>query len=196
MPSKIEIINYGLILAHQKKIFDIDEDNKRARTAKAIYNLDLDEVLSGRNWPFARKQAELSLDGDTPEYDWSFKFGLPGDYLKMIEVQDQYDYQEEDGFILYNDSTLAITYIFRQLDPNKYTPYFATTLGTRLAVDFALILAIDTELSEKMFAVYTNRMSTGGSLAAQSGGPKDYFVEGWVEAREGYGFGLGRGGQD
>ena len=197
MATSIKAINYGLILAHQKKIFDIDEDNKRARTAKSIYDLVLKEVLSSRNWGFAKKRVALSLDGSTPAYDWDFGFVLPGDYLKLVEVQDNIPYVEENNLLLSNDNTMKIQYIFLQDDPNKYSPTFITTLGTRLAVDFALSLALDVNLSEKLFAIYSQRIAIAGSISSQSGGLIEPSVEGWLESRGGgRGFGIGRGGQD
>jgi len=186
MSSKIEIINLGLILAHQPTIFTIDEDNKRARTAKAVYPIALSEVLSDRNWGFAVKRENLSLDAATPEFDWSYGFTKPNDYLKMIQTENDEDYTEEGGLILSNNNVLRIKYLFLQENSNVYTPGFVSTLSARLASIFAISLAQDFALSAQLDVIYTKRLALAGSIAAQSGGAKDFIIDDWTDSRFGY----------
>lgn len=83
MASKTEIVNLALIhLAVGKEISNIEtEQSTEAKTARQIYNICLDKVLSDFEWPFATKIVALSLVEEQPNTEWWYSYRYPTDCL-------------------------------------------------------------------------------------------------------------------
>ena len=172
-------------MAGETKINTITEENKKARTANVIWQHCLEElVASGPIWNFCIKRKALDLDTNTPVYEYSNQFNVPSDSIRLVDVEDDVTYKEEGGYILSNQSSLNCRYLWAQSDATKYTPGFASALSTRLAVDFAIAIAQDTELADKLFGVYELRAARAGSQDAKADTPEDPIIDDWIESRE------------
>lgn len=152
MASKIQICNRALSKLGAERITSLDDDLKSARAMKSAYDSVLSAELRAHNWNFSIRRAELAALSTAPVWGYSFQFALPNDFLKLIEIKDQYpnanvqDYrtapaplwQVEGGVLLSDaDAPLYIRYVAQVTDTNLYDAAFAEAFACRLAAETA-----------------------------------------------------------
>lgn len=92
MASKTSIANGALIHCGVSKLLtNVDSDtSKEAKTIKAVYDNERDQVLSDFRWPFAKRSVDLGLVGGTTTeaYDlkWQYAYRYPADCLDAHEI--------------------------------------------------------------------------------------------------------------
>jgi hypothetical protein len=86
--SEIGICNNALALLGASAIRSFDEDNKRARLCKNLYDVSRDFLLRSYDWPFARSFAKLQkIDTEDIEVPPGMNlFGLPASYVRILDV--------------------------------------------------------------------------------------------------------------
>lgn len=77
-----------------------------------------------------------------PEFGFSFKFALPSDYIRRIEIKDSSDneltkdeYRIENGYILTNFAEIRLKYVENVTDTTRFDPLFDEMLSMYLAAD-------------------------------------------------------------
>ena len=66
------------------QITSINENSPNAVKCLAIWDTIFQEVLSERDWKFAKTRAQLQLSPVTPLYTWKFAWALPADLLRFV----------------------------------------------------------------------------------------------------------------
>jgi hypothetical protein len=145
MASQISIVNRALIKLGSSRITSIDDDDKTARLAKELWDTTRDLELSAHPWTFAKARAALPALAAVPAFGWGKAFQLPTNFLRMIEVGENYVMYMTDGevgslfelegqTILCDEaSPLRIRYVQRITNPGLFPPLFVEALATRLA---------------------------------------------------------------
>lgn len=152
MASDVEIVNAALTLLGESRIISLDDDQKPAREAKAMFTTSRDALLAGYNWSFAKTRAQLVAAATAPLFGFDRSFPLPVDCLRVLFVGDDYvgadltDYRGsnpeeftiEGRSILTNlDAPLNVQYIKRVEDAAQFHPCFTKAFGCQLAYDLA-----------------------------------------------------------
>lgn len=137
--SIVAIANRALQKLGSERIESLTEDSPNARTMNAAYALTRDAELRRYRWGFSIKRVSIAQDpADTAWGNWS-RFGLPGDYLKLIrddETGQEVDWRIEGLYIVTADSApLNIRYVARIEDPNFYDSLFIEALASKLAME-------------------------------------------------------------
>lgn len=66
------------------QIVDITENSPNAVKCLAVWDAIFQEVLSERDWKFAKTRVPLQLSPVTPLYTWRFAWALPADFLRFV----------------------------------------------------------------------------------------------------------------
>lgn len=83
--SQASVSNLALgRLGARGQITDINEDSPNAVKILAIWDAVLQEVLSERDWKFAKTRVQLQLSPVTPLYGYRSAWALPSDLLRFV----------------------------------------------------------------------------------------------------------------
>jgi hypothetical protein len=140
------ICNQALIRIGEPRITSLTELTTPARSCNEFYEPTRDEVLSGHDWNFARKRAELSEISDAPLFGWEHQFQLPSDCLRVRQLnafqedEARPSWEVESGRLLTDEDTAQIIYTFRQTDTTLYSPLFIDALSLKLAIKLCTLL--------------------------------------------------------
>ena len=66
------------------QIVNINENSPNAVKVLAVWDAIFQEVLSERDWKFAKTRQQLQLSPVTPLYTWKFAWALPADLLRFV----------------------------------------------------------------------------------------------------------------
>src|SRR5271157_5322856 len=65
-------------------ITDLNENSPNAKKVLNVWDAIFQEVLSERDWKFAKTRQQLALSNVTPLYTWKFAWALPADFLRFV----------------------------------------------------------------------------------------------------------------
>ena len=88
--SDVGIANIALIRIGAKRISSLTEDSESAIVVNAVWQYIRDEVLSARDWHFAKVRVALAKNVTTPAYNFDYAYTIPSDFLRLCR-QDRMD---------------------------------------------------------------------------------------------------------
>lgn len=153
MATETEIANRALTRLGQAFITSLSQQQSiEARIVTLFYTSTREELLSRFNWSFAIERIALaSLSGNLT--DFSYKYALPNNYLKVINLIDSTDYSDlEDswrieGKYIYTDlSPTYIKYVKNITDSTELPSQFVEAFILRLAMKMCMKLTQDRSL--------------------------------------------------
>ncbi len=104
------------------------------------YEQTRDSLLESNWWAFARKRVKLTLDTESPPFEWTYQYNLPEDYLRKISIYENrvsklnlYSYDVEGDKLMTKDTQVLLKYIRKVTDITEFTPLFIELLVLRLA---------------------------------------------------------------
>ena len=185
MPSNADIANLALSNLGADRIFAIDEDSENARKVDAIYIFVRDIVLSAHPWNFAVKRTTLALLAETPEFDFTYAFQLPPDYIRVLDTDiPTGKYKIEAGKkLLSNDSAIKIKYIARIEDPEQFSYGFIVAFSGELAAQLAYPITNSNSTARGMRDLALLNLRIGKAQDAQEGTPEDLDANQWRDSR-------------
>jgi hypothetical protein len=147
--SQVGIVNQALVKNGAARITSLSDTTKQARTMSAIYDVKRDAELAAEPWTFAIKRVQLPASSTAPDYGWAYAYPLPADYLKLVEVGEDYVFYDSDtgalfqiestdsGLAIFTDqaSPLKIRYVKRVTNPGIYPALFVEAFACRLAAE-------------------------------------------------------------
>lgn len=160
MASQIDICNVALTDVGGNAINAIDEGGKEADLCYLYWDSLVDEVLSEHTWNFAKKWVNLAEDSGYVMVDgeYSTAFQLPNDYIRISRPENlALQYEIRETTLLCNEDTLAIEYIFRVSNVEKFTPGFRMALIARLRASLAIPMARKGSKAVDWMGIYLSR---------------------------------------
>ena len=113
----------------------------------------------------------LAASTDTPVWGFTYKYALPSDCLRVLDVYDYtVPFSIEGRFLLTDNSTAKLKYIARITDPNVYDILLQRAIGIRLAAEIAEALTGRTELKQEMYQKYLLILSEARGVDSQEKG--------------------------
>lgn len=104
------------------------------------YETTRDALIRSHRWRFASARKTLTVDGDTPDFEWDYQFPLPDDFMRMTSIYENRfssenlrSYALEGDMLLTNESSMEIRYIKQVKDVSKFDPLFLKMLVLLLA---------------------------------------------------------------
>lgn len=168
MTTPVDICNSALIKIGIEKITSLSENTRQAQLCNEQYEKNRKMLLREHPWNFAIKRATLVATSNTPEYEFSIEYGLPTDYIRVIDTQypDSF-YQIENGKLYSNISGLKIRYIYNNENEDSYTPDFSELLALKIAIDLSYVLVQSSTLTQTLMAEYDKKLRDVRSFDAQ-----------------------------
>jgi hypothetical protein len=119
--SDLSICSTALLALGERPINSFVENNTPARLCANMYGAVRDNMLRQHVWNFAKTRVRLSPDETRPAFGYAYQFTLPGDFIRLIEVNGSqaigagwpYGYSVEGTKVLTDASSLEIRYIYR-----------------------------------------------------------------------------------
>ena len=104
----------------------------------------------------------------TPLNDFSYKFALPSDYIRLIELNPNYiSYRIEQNLILCDESsTLDIRYVYDVFDPNTMDAAFIEAFAALLAKESAVQITDSLRKYDVMNSLYEDKISEARFLGS------------------------------
>lgn len=154
MTTAVSIASNALLMLGAQPISDFNEDSDRARLASNLYATARDLLLRSHPWNCAIKRVVLSPDADAPAFGYSYKFTLPGDWLRTLSVGDygnEIDYRIEGRNILADDSVLKLRYIFRNDQESTWDTMLIDAMTKTMSATMAYGITQSTSKEELEF---------------------------------------------
>jgi hypothetical protein len=86
--SQAQIANVALLrIGARGQITNINDNSPNAVKVLAVWDTVYQEVLSERDWKFAKSRVELQLSTQKPLYAWCNAWAMPSDFLRFVRPQ-------------------------------------------------------------------------------------------------------------
>jgi hypothetical protein len=183
MATLISIANLALTYLGHNTINSLDQANEAARKSKLLMQPAIDATLRGYNWNCATDRAALALSAEAPVFNFAYKFVLPNDCLRVIQMEEiSFKFKIEGRFLVTNESTANILYIKRIL-VGEMDSLLIQAVAAKLALDMSFPLTNSTSLMDSMAKLYSIKITEAQQIDAQEGTPDDLVVDDWLDAR-------------
>ena len=158
--TKFEIANRALLKLGANTLSSFEEATSQSTITAQIYESFVKSLLTRSNWHFAMKKQQLTKLAAVPINEWSFKYTIPVDVLKLRAIwrSDQINVLSTDEYEIFetrnlysNHTSLWADYIYR-ID-ESYWPYFFTEfVVSALAAQLAMPITRDPNVSQLFHA--------------------------------------------
>jgi len=168
--SETDICNLALMRIGQNPLSDITESSPTAIICRKYYEETRDELIRQHPWNFALGRKELSASTTAPDFEFSYSFPLPADYLRVLSLYDtDYEWIIEGRNLLTNLDTVRIKYIKRITDSGIFPADFTEALSLKLAQKLAAYLTHNFKLAEMLFQEFEIVLARAKAADAQEG---------------------------
>ena len=157
MSSPVEICSNACILVGTSPIASLSENSDRAIVMSNLYDQVRRATLRRHTWNFAMTRVLLSPDATAPAFEWTNKFTLPADCLRVCsigELGEHPDYTLEGRAILSNDASIKLGYIKDETDANVFDALYCDALSANLAFTAAWPMTKNETLQKSMYELY------------------------------------------
>ncbi|BDQ34087.1 hypothetical protein [Pseudodesulfovibrio portus] len=189
--SVIEICNNALLDLGEDVIMSLGDDSKAAGLCNHRWPAVRDAVLRAHPWNCAMSQAELAAGTAAPLWKWAYKYTLPSDFLRVIQMvgcdgEDISDWEIQGNIILCDeDAPIFISFVRCETDPRKYDALLTETLSARLAAALAYPLTGSTSLAQAYWELYQKKLAEARGVDAREGVPESVTPTAWLGAKLG-----------
>lgn len=179
--SETQIFNAVLDRLSEESILSTTDEKAVARWLNRNYPLQRDVLLQRHPWNFATARLQLAASLTKPAFEWSFKYLLPEDCLRVMPVtadgkrnSPPIPYVVEGIYIMTNKSPpLNVRYIFRQTNPATFTPVFIDLLVQILAANFAYWMTGKASFSKQLFDIASSSFLEAARIDSLEGLPEE-----------------------
>lgn len=116
--SKLTIFNAAADILGEPNLRNVDEETELARKLRSAWEPTRDSCLEEASWNFLEDRAKLARLDATPTWGYTYYYGLPGDLVRILRVNDTgverdelLTWREESGKLATDSETVYIRYI-------------------------------------------------------------------------------------
>jgi hypothetical protein len=187
MTSEVDIVNNAILKIRGNSISALGEAGAEGEYAAVLYPQIRDAVLADHPWNFAITRAALARDATAPAFEYSYRFQLPSDCLRVWDVYDHTTpWKVEGRYILTDEAECNIIYIKRVETTGLFSPLFVEALATRLAASLAVPIAGDQGLKSSLFQEYIQVIRRAKTADAQEGSADNIQATLWWDIGNGW----------
>jgi len=181
--SVVELVNISLGMIGVDFITSIEDNRKAAIVAKKMYPEVRDAVLRGFTWNCATKRVFLAPTSTAPTFDeYSYKFALPADCLRVVSLYNDEEYILEGRRILANSDSIGLEYIYRLEDPSQFDSLLTQAIQARLASVLAIPLTDDKNHQASMWEMYKDFLREAKGIDSREKSTEEMSADVWIEA--------------
>lgn len=186
--SKTSLANRALsLIGNDPSLLDLTTDTtETGRIVNLHYEPVFLRCLRRAEWPFAIKRLALSPDATAPTNEYTYRFALPTNSMKILEVfPSSLDYRIEEGYLLCYQDAVTIRYIDKSVIDNSSVvdPAFAEWFSYELAMSIAPQLTDSTTIWNALKEASAERFKEASALFSQEDGPDIIQESSWVTSR-------------
>lgn len=199
MTSKVAIVNRALTKLGAQRIVSIDENTKQAREMAATFDIVRDAELRKHRWSFAIKRAQIAADVTPPAFEYSTRYLLPTDCLRILMMGDIWpgldmsdyrtgpfgqDWAIENGYILRNATgALNLRYIARISDTTVWDSAFVEAFACKLAWETCEAITQSSEKRQMAIQEYNTAIQEARRAGAIELPPQKIADDSWMIGR-------------
>lgn len=155
---------------------DVDGSNLDAtRLARNLWTTVRQAVLRKHNWNCAVARVLLSPDATPPTFGYSYRFLLPTDWLKTLQIGEHEDctfgYRTEGRFILSNETPLPLVYIRDDANVSSWDAALVHAAETAMAAAMAYPITKSTSLKDQLEAEFRDLLQQARTSDGQDDPP-------------------------
>lgn len=163
MASDVSICSNALLMLGAQPINSLSENSDRARLCAGLFETTRDDVLRSHFWNCATTRTTIAPDVATPAFDYAYQFTLPSDWIRTISVGEygyETDYRQEGRKILSDESSLKLTYIYKNTDVTTWDVSLvkAMTHAMQAALAYPITQSASmAQVADQQLAMYMKR---------------------------------------
>lgn len=134
----------NLALAHlgDHRINDVSDNKPMAANVRDQWDIARLDSLSAYEWGFASKIVQLNRNGTAPDAEWTYRYDMPGDFVRLTAVADSSAFNRRSpfrkwafrgGYIETDATTVFIDYVRDHETVGGWPPYFVDHMAVSLA---------------------------------------------------------------
>lgn len=181
--TDIDIINLALSDCGVDPIVNINDNNARAKQAKAKYVAVRDSVLEAAEWSFALEQFQFAEDGTPPLFQYSHRFIIPSIVLRVCRVYNSSglpagtpmpntDWDRKGWRIVTNQVGPIYADAVQRVGEGSFSPTMVIALAAKLTSKFAIPLTENRVLAKDFNDLYEATLTDATSLDGKQGRTK------------------------
>lgn len=176
MATDVSICSNACIMLGFDPIASLDppDNTPRAEKSANLYPQVRDWLLRSHPWNCAVRRVILPPEAAAPEFDWSYKFAQPSDWLRTLQVgQDgaPQDYQHESGFFLCDDNALYLRYVWQNTNAATYDSMLVHMLTLAMRAILAYPLTKSTSMMTECVGELAAELKRARSVDGQDNPP-------------------------
>ena len=169
--TPIEIISAAAILLGREPLTTIDTKDKFGVSAQMFYDLLVDSEIAQNHWKFCKKEVQLSkVAGFDPDFSaWNAAYDLPADFLALVRLDPNINYQIFGKRIYTANSTASLKMEYTYNTPVTFwSAPFREYIVYALAAKLAISQALDANLAQALMSERNLLRSTAMYIDAQN----------------------------
>lgn len=166
--TKIDICNHALLKIGASNIASLDTDSntdnatiQSAKLCNIFFEQALEEVLRTYKWNSALKRKKLSRLTEIPDFKFKYKYQLPNDYIRVINIYDNKDgidnkiqFVVEGKQILCDHEEIYLSYVARVEDVNSLNAFATQCVIQNLAIKLSVPMQLDQDMQNNLITEY------------------------------------------
>lgn len=184
--SPVSICSNALQRLGDKPIADFEEGTKPASLAANLWPGVRDALLRSHPWNCATKRVILAPAAESPAFDYTHKFMLPGDWLKTLQVGRRGvapEYRVEGRCILSDATQLPLVYVFRNEVTATWDDSLVNAATLAMAAALAYPITALTSLRESLLQEAQYVLRQAKAMDGQDDPPEELEASGLLRAR-------------
>lgn len=178
--TDIEIVNLALSDCGVDPIVHFTDNNARAKQAKAKYGPVRDMVLEAAEWSFAMEQFQHAEDGTPPLFQYSHRFIIPSNILRVCRVYDSSglpagtpmpstDWDRKGWRIVTNKGGPIFSDSIQRVGEGSFSPTCVIAIAAKLTAKMAIPLTENRALAKDFEDLYQSTLTDATSLDGKQG---------------------------
>lgn len=117
--------------------------------------------------------------------EYAYRFALPSDCLRLLRINgaETDDYRVEQGYIVTDEGTCWIEYIFDQDDETAFDSQFVDLFAARLSAESCFFFTANQTLTDQCWKVYNEKASLARTMDSRQGYPRGIDADVWLSSR-------------
>lgn len=184
MASIVGVCNRALSKLGASRITSLGDNSTAAKACDASYESVRDAVLRSHVWNCTVTRTSLAPLSTKPAFDFDYEYQLPGDCIKIIEIDSPMPWTVEGRKVLTNEgSVLYVRYQKLEENPNQYDTLLLETIAAKLAYEMCEEITQSNSKKESAFRDYKDLMDQAQLRDSQEQSPAELYEDDWINAR-------------
>ena len=162
------------------------DDTVLGRAVASVWEIERQAALRDGAWNFAMKRDQLAAVNPPPVHQFQYRFELPADCLRLIEIYDlRRDEWQLEGRAINadHDGALDIRYLADITEPAAFDPLFVKAFALRIACAIGTSIAGSSFKEELNWDKYRQALAEARRVDAMENPPIAQHESSWIESR-------------